>query len=179
MSVFGGLKSSRLDNILVRDEKVAVGVKASIQPFEKLSIAEITVDVKPGQDATAVGRRLDQLLADYLAKGPTADEVQRAATQQLSGTIGGLEKVGGFSGKAVTLAEGAVYSDDPGKYKKDLALYAAATPQSVGDTARKWLGRPVFRLTVAPGERTAEDNALAGNATHHPAYFRDPKKPRR
>ena len=177
MSVFGGLKSSRLDNILVRDEKVAVGVKASIQPFEKLSIAEITVDVKPGQDAAAVGRRLDQLLADYLAKGPTADEVQRAATQQLSGTIGGLEKVGGFSGKAVTLAEGAVYSDDPGKYKKDLALYAAATPQSVGDTARKWLGRPVFRLTVAPGERTAEDNALAGNATHHPAYFRDPKKP--
>ena len=177
MSVFGGLKSSRLDNILVRDEKVAVGVKASIQPFEKLSIAEITVDVKPGQDAAAVGRRLDQLLADYLAKGPTADEVQRAATQQLSGTIGGLEKVGGFSGKAVTLAEGAVYSDDPGKYKKDLALYAAATPQSVGDTARKWLGRPVFRLTVAPGERTAEDNALAGNATHRPVYFRDPKKP--
>lgn len=177
MSVFGGLKSSRLDNILVRDEKVAVGVKASIQPFEKLSIAEITVDVKPGQDAAAVGRRLDQLLADYLAKGPTADEVQRAATQQLSGTIGGLEKVGGFSGKAVTLAEGAVYSDDPGKYKKDLALYAAATPQSVGDAARKWFGRPVFRLTVAPGERTAEDNALAGNATHHPAYFRDPKKP--
>ena len=177
MSVFGGLKSSRLDNILVRDEKVAVGVKASIQPFEKLSIAEITVDVKPGQDAAAVGRRLDQLLADYLAKGPTADEVQRAATQQLSGTIGGLEKVGGFRGKAVTLAEGAVYSDDPGKYKKDLALYAAATPQSVGEAARKWLGRPVFRLTVAPGERTAEDNALAGNATHHPAYFRDPKMP--
>ena len=177
MSVFGGLSSSRLDNILVRGEKVAVAVKASIQPFEKLSIAEITVDVKPGQDPVAVGRRLDQLLADYLAKGPTADEVQRAATQQLSGTIGGLEKVGGFSGKAVTLAEGAVYSNDPEKYKKDLALYAAATLQTVGDAARKWLGRPVFRLTVAPGERSAEDNALAGNATHHPAYFRDPKKP--
>lgn len=177
MAVFGGLNSSRLDNILVRDEKVAVGVKANIQPFEKLSIAEITVDVKPGQDPVAVGKRLDQLLVDYLAKGPTADEVQRAATQQLSGTIGGLEKVGGFSGKAVTLAEGAVYSNDPGKYKKDLAAYAAATPQSVSDAARKWLGRPVFRLTVAPGERSAEDNALAGNATHHPAYFRDPKKP--
>ena len=177
MAVFGGLKSSRLDNILVRGEKVAVGVSASIQPFEKLSIAEITVDVKPGQDAAAVGRRLDHLLADYLAKGPTADEVQRAATRQLSGTIGGLEKVGGFSGKAVTLAEGAVYSGDPGKYKKDLALYAAADPQSVSAAARKWLGRPVFRLTVAPGERSAEDNALAGNATHRPAFFRDPKKP--
>lgn len=175
LSVFGGLGSSRLDNILVRDEKVAVSVKASIQPFEKLSIAEITVDVKPGQDPVAVGKRLDTLIADYLAKGPSADEVLRAATQQVAGTIGGLEKVGGFSGKAVTLAEGAVYSDDPGKYKKDLAIYAAATPASVSAAARKWLGRPVFRLTVSPGERSAQDNALAGNATHHPAYFRDPK----
>ncbi|SEJ99486.1 Predicted Zn-dependent peptidase [Sphingobium sp. AP50] len=177
MTVFGGLKSSRLDNVLVRDEKVAVGVSASIQPFEKLSIAEITVDVKPGVDPVAVGKRLDALLADYLAKGPSADEVLRAATGQASGTIGGLEKVGGFSGKAVTLAEGAVYSNDPAKYKKDLAVYAAATPESVTATARKWLGRPVLRMTVAPGERTAADNALAGNATHKPAFFRSPDAP--
>ena len=179
LAVFGGLGSSRLDNALVRDEKVAVGVKASVQPFEKLSLAEITVDVKPGVDPVAVGKRLDQLLADYLTNGPSADEVQRAATRQLSGTIGGLEKVGGFTGKAVTLAEGAVYSNDPAKYKKDLAIYAAATPQSVAAAARKWLGRPVLRLTVAPGERSAADNALAGNvkaegATHQPAHFRDP-----
>ncbi|MCP1470034.1 putative Zn-dependent peptidase [Sphingobium sp. OAS761] len=182
LTVFGGLGSSRLDNALVRNEKVAVGVKASIQPFEKLSIAEITVDVKPGADPVAVGKRLDALLADFLAKGPTADEVLRAATRQASGTISGLEKVGGFSGKAVTLAEGAVYSDDPGKYKKDLAVYASATPDSVAAAARKWLGRPVLRLTVAPGERSAADNALAGNATaggaaHRPAFFRNPDAP--
>ena len=175
LSVFGGLGSSRLYSTLVRDEKVAVGVKASVQPFEKLSMAEITVDVKPGQDAVAVGKRLDALLADYLAKGPSADEVQRAATQQVAGTISGLEQVGGFTGKAVTLAEGAVYSGDPEKYRKDLAAYAAATPAQVGDAARKWLGRPVFKLTVAPGERSAADNALAGNATMKPAYFRDPE----
>ena len=177
MSIFGGLSSSRLSDILVRDEKVAVGAKASIQPFEKVSIAEITVDVKPGVDPAMVGKRLDELLADYLAKGPSADEVQRAATQQVAGTISGLEKVGGFSGKAVTLAEGAVYSMEPAKYKANLAAYAAATPQSVGDAARKWLGRPVFRLTVEPGERSAADNALAGNATRHPAHFRDPEAP--
>lgn len=177
LSVFGGLGSSRLYTTLVRDEKLAVGVKANVQPFEKLSIAEITVDVKPGEDAVAVGKRLDQLLADYLTNGPSADEVQRAATQRVAGTISGLEQVGGFSGKAVTLAEGAVYSDDPATYKKDLAAYAAATPRQVTEAARKWLGRPVFRLTVAPGERTAADNALAGNATMKPAYFRDPDAP--
>ena len=29
--------------------------------------------------------------------------------------------------------------------------------------ARKWLGRPVFKLTLAPGERSAADLALAGS----------------
>ncbi|WP_419722880.1 M16 family metallopeptidase [Sphingobium aquiterrae] len=175
MSILGGLSSSRLDTVLVRNEKLAVAVKAEIQPFEKLSMAEITVDVKPGTDPVLVGKRLDQLLADYLAKGPTADEVTRAATRQLAGTISGLEQVGGTGGKAVTLAEGAVYSNDPGKYATDLAAYAAATPRSVGDAARAWLGRPVFRLTVEPGDRSAQDNALAGNATMHPAYFHNPQ----
>jgi predicted Zn-dependent peptidase len=121
MSIFGGLASSRLDNVLVRQDKTAVGVSASIQTFEKVSLAEITVDVKPGADPVAVGKRLDALLADYLAKGPTADEVTRAATRVMSGTIGGLEQVGGQTGKAVTLAEGAVYSNDPDRYRKDLA----------------------------------------------------------
>jgi zinc protease len=177
MAVFGGLSSSRLDTALVRNEKVAVGVSASIQDFEKLGMAEITVDVKPGQDPVAVGKRLDALLADFLARGPSADEVQRAATRIVSGTISGLERVGGTNGKAVTLAEGAVYSGDPAKYRKDLAAFAAATPQSVAAAARKWFGRPVFRLTVEPGDRSAEDNALAGNAIHHPAYFHDPARP--
>ncbi|WP_157215007.1 M16 family metallopeptidase [Flavisphingomonas formosensis] len=175
MSIFGGLSSSRLDNMLVRQEKTAVSVSAGIQEFEKVSLAEITVDVKPGVDPVAVGKRLDQLLADFLAKGPSADEVKRAATKVAAGTIAGLEQVGGMGGKAVTLAEGEVYSGDPDKYKKDLAAYAAATPESVAAAARKWFGRPVLRLTVEPGDRSAEDNALAGNAIHRPAFFKDPR----
>ena len=34
--------------------------------FEKLSLAEITVDVKPGVDPASVSQRLDQLLAEVL-----------------------------------------------------------------------------------------------------------------
>ncbi len=162
MSVLGGLSSSRLDNILVRDEKTAVAVSASLQPFEKVGMIEVTVDVRPGADPAAVDKRLDAIIADYLKSGPTADEVSRAATRVVAGTIAGLEKVGGRSGKAVTLAEGAVYSGDPARYKQDLAAFAAATPDAVATATRKWLGRPVLRLTVAPGERTAEDIALAG-----------------
>jgi subtilisin family serine protease len=60
-----------------------------------------------------VAKRLDEVIAKFMAEGPTADELERAKTLAVSGTIRGLEAVGGFGGKAVTLAEGALYSNDP------------------------------------------------------------------
>jgi len=175
-SILGGLGSSRLDNALVRKEKLAVGVSADVQQFEKISMLSVSARVRPGVDPALVARRLDEIIGDFLRTGPSADEVQRAATSAVAGTIKGLEQVGGFGGKAVTLAEGAVYSNDPAKYKRDLAEVAGATPASVAAAARKWMGRPAFRLTLSPGERSAEDIAAAGSvvARRRPAYFRSP-----
>jgi predicted Zn-dependent peptidase len=174
-AVLGGLGSSRLDNALVRKEKIAVGVSAGVQEFEKISLLNVTARVRPGVDPALVSRRLDEIIADFLKNGPTADEVQRAATSSVAATIRGLEQVGGFGGKAVALAEGAVYSNDPAKYKKDLQEIARATPASVAAAARRWMGRPAFRLTVAPGERSPEDIAIAGSAVSRPRYFRSPE----
>ena len=173
-TVLGGLSSSRLDNKLVREEKIAVNVSASVQPFERVSLFEVTADVKPGVDPALVARRLDAIIADFVANGPTADEVQRVATREVSGRISGLESVGGFGGKAVALAEGALYANDADFYKKQLAAYAAATPASVKAVAKKWLSRPVYALTVAPGQRGAYEEAKGGGASHHPAYYRTP-----
>jgi zinc protease len=175
-AILGGLDSSRLDNALVRQEKLAVNVSANLQEFEKISLLQVNAQVRPGVDPASVSRRLDEIIADFLKTGPSADEVQRASTSLVASTIKGLEQVGGFGGKAVTLAEGAVYSNDPAKYRKDLAEIAAATPASVGAAARKWMGRPVFRLTVLPGDRSAEDIAIAGGAVSRPRYFRSPEE---
>ena len=163
LDIIGGLGGSRLNDQLVRKEAIAVGVSAGQQTHEDLSFVDINAQVKPGVDPALVGQRLDQIIADFLKTGPTADEVRRAATTALANRVKGLEQVGGFGGKAVALAEGATYSGDPAEYKKDLATIAGATPASVLAVARKWLGRPVFRLTLAPGDRTPADQALAGN----------------
>ncbi len=172
-SVLGGLGSSRLDNALVRVEKLAVSVSARVQRFESVSLLSVSANVRPGVDPAAVGQRLDAIVAEFLRTGPTADEVQRAATVTLAGRVRGLEQVGGFGGKAVTLAEGAVYSNDPAKYKRELAEIAGATAGSVGAVARQWMQRPAFRLTILPGERSAEDLGVAGDI--RPAYFRNPR----
>jgi zinc protease len=160
-SALGGLSSSRLDNALVRGEQLAINVSAGVQEQESVSFFEVSADVKPGQDPKKVAARLDAIIADFIKNGPTEDEVRRVATQSISGTIGGYESVGGFRGKAVALAEGLVYSGDPGKYKKDLAALAAVTPASVKAAMQKWLTRPVLNMTVVPGERDTSPAMLA------------------
>ena len=156
MSVLGGLSSSRLDNALVRKDPIAVSVSAGASPFEDAGIVLVQADVKAGVDPAHVAKRLDEEIAAFLASGPTADELQRATASYLGGAISQLESVGGFGGKAVTLAEGALYSNDPAYYKVELERLAKATPEQVRDAARKWLSRPAFSLTYTPGERPTD-----------------------
>lgn len=162
--VLGGLASSRLDNALVKREQLAVQVTAGIQTFAQISQFEVTADVKPGVAPAIVAKRLDALIAELIDKGPTEAEVSRVVTQNTAGTIKSLEAVGG---KAQTLAEGLLYSNDPDKYAKDLKAYAASTPSQVTAALRKWLSRPVYALTVEPGEREAYVEASA-SATAKP-----------
>jgi predicted Zn-dependent peptidase len=162
MHILGGLASSRLDNALVRGQQLAVSVSASAQVFEQVSILDMNMDVKPGVQRPAAEAAFDKVLADFLDKGPSADEVKRAVVSTLSSEIGGLEQVGGFSGKGATLAEGQVYSGDPAKYKADLQAIAALTPGAVQAAMRKWLGRPVYKLAIVPGPRTDSGNAMGG-----------------
>src|SRR5690242_12631609 len=49
-SVLGGLASSRLDKIMVRDEKIAVGVSAGLIPLQRAGIFMVQALVKPGLD---------------------------------------------------------------------------------------------------------------------------------
>ncbi len=174
--ILGGLSSSRLDNALVRGDKTAVSVSAHLEPFERVSILTVTADVKPGVDPNQVAVRLDQVIGDFVKNGPTADELQRAKTRIVSGRIKGLEEVGGFGGKAVALAEGAVYANDPGFYKVQLERIAALTPEQVRAADDHWLSRPVYSLRVSPGPRGAydESKSVTHGSVRAPAYFRTP-----
>ncbi|MGE5561890.1 MAG: M16 family metallopeptidase [Bacillota bacterium] len=158
-SVLGGLNSSRLDKIMVRDEKLAVAVSASMIPLQRAGIFQVSAYVKPGVDPAVVSKRLDELMADYIAKGPTADEVQRAVMSEVSGRIRGLEQVGGFGGKAVSLAEGQTFAHDSNFYKKTLNSYASITPAVVRTAMQRWLKRPALTITLSPGERPAYQEA--------------------
>ena len=164
---------------MVREEQLAVRVTAGLQTFEQLSQAQATMDIKPGVDRAKAEARFDELIAKLVMEGPSEDELKRAATQYVSQQIGALEGVGGFAGKGATLAEGLLYSNDPEKYRKDLATVAALTREDVRAALGRWLTRPVYKLAVVPGERTEKGELMGGwgDEATSPAPKPDAKRP--
>ena len=174
-SVLGGLASSRLEKILVRDEQIATSVSAGLYPQQRVGIFFVDATVKPGVDPALVDRRIDQILAEYIANGPTADEVRRASTSEVAQRIRGLESVGGFGGKAVTLAQGQTFAGDSNFYAKTLANYATVTPAEIRTAMKQWLTRPAFSLKLEPGERADYEEAKSVAAVAGAAKV-DPKQ---
>ncbi|MEL7689119.1 pitrilysin family protein [Citromicrobium bathyomarinum] len=162
--ILGGLSSSRLDNALVRDEQIAISVNAGNYAFQRVGILDIGATAKPGVDPAVVEKRLNEIIADFIKNGPTEDEVRRAATSSLAGTIRGLEEVGGFGGKAVTLAEGEVLAGDPGFFERQMNILATLTPGDVKAAMQKWMTRPAMTLVLEPGEREGEYEEAASVA---------------
>lgn len=162
--ILGGLLSSRLDQALVREEQLAVGVSAGNFDFQRVGLLNVSATLKDGVELEVLEARLQELIAEFIAEGPTEDEVRRAQTSNLAGTIRGLEQVGGFGGKAVALARGEVLAGDPGFAVDQLALLASITPADVQDAMERWMTRPAFTLILEPGERDAEYEEAASVA---------------
>ncbi|MBV7255959.1 insulinase family protein [Pacificimonas sp. WHA3] len=149
-AILAGGESSRLYKALVRDAQIATGVSGGVQPLEAVGMLQLSADVKPGVDPALVESMIDAEIERFRREGPTEDEVERVAMRVVSGTIRGLEDVGGFGGKAVTLAEGEVYTGDPGFFKTELTDYVEATRGEVQAAAQAWMGAGGYQLLVTP-----------------------------
>lgn len=148
--VLGGGKTSRLYRKLIDDLQLATSATANLQAQELLSFYSVTVDAKKDADLDRVQREMEGVIDTFLAKGPTPAELNRAKTSIKAGIVRGLEKVGGFGGKAVTLAEGALYAGDPGFITTQLDWLDAATPKEVLRAAREVMSAGYYQLNILP-----------------------------
>jgi zinc protease len=159
--ILGGGRTSRLHRALVHEAELAASASAYTQRFLLASQVGVDVRLKPGSDLDAAHALIDRELERFITEGPTQDELDRVKTQIYSSTIRGLEVVGGFGGKAVTLAEGALYSDDPGFYQTELDWVAAATTESVRAAAAEWMHAGVYQLDILPMPRLSAEGGGA------------------
>ncbi len=164
--VLGGARSSRLDRRLVFQDKLVDSVSASLFDSELGSMFVIRADIKQGVDVATVEKAIDEELKKLIAGGPSADELAGARTVMRAGFIRGIERIGGFGGKADALAECAVFTGKAGCFRDALATLSKASAAQLKAAGKKWLSKGDHVLLVKPGERKplVEDPAVAGLA---------------
>lgn len=148
--ILGGGKTSRLYRKLVDELQIATSVSANMQGQELLSFYSVTVDATEDADLDQVVTEMEGVIDAFLAKGPTRAELARAKTSIKAGVIRGLEKVGGFGGKAATLAEGELYAGDPGFILKQLDWMEEATAQDILAVAHSVMNAGYYQLDILP-----------------------------
>ncbi len=148
--VLGGGKTSRLYERLVYRDRIADTVSAGHTALEIAGLFGITTDVKTGVPHAKVEAAIDEELQRFIARGPTAEELERARTGMRARFVKGLERIGGFGGKADVLAACEVYEGDPGCYRRSLEALLTATPEEVREAARRWLSQGDHTLEVRP-----------------------------
>ena len=103
---------------------------------------------------------MEDELRRFIEKGPSKDELERARTSLRAAFVKGLERIGGFGGKADVLAACEVYARDPGCYQRSLELLRTATAEQVRAAAQRWLSQGDYTLEVQP--YPAYHNTAAG-----------------
>jgi len=151
-------KSARLVSRMVMDERTAQGVSAGQMSQALASMFLVVATPKPGIPVERLERTIDEELARIAAAPPTREELERAKNKLEAGAVFSLEPVGGFGGRAATLANYQLRAGDPGYLDDDLARYRAVTSADVSAAAREFLPkdrRVVLTVVPRPGEQAA------------------------
>ncbi|MBO9711631.1 pitrilysin family protein [Sphingomonas sp.] len=145
--VLGRGKTSRLYQLLVQEKQLATYASAQYAGYAIAGVFSVDVRLKPGVDPAVVEAEVKKLLADFLATGPTPAELARTKASAYAENARALETI---YVKAMALADGLVFADNPGDYAvSDKRFQALTAPQVLADT-RAWIGKPSYRLTVVP-----------------------------
>jgi len=172
--VLGGGKDSRLFQRLVYRDQSATSIEASVDSNEAGGQFQIVATLKPGTGAAAAEQTIREELRRLSDEGPTAAELERVRSTTYAGMVQGLDKVGGFSGKAGLLAANQVFHDDPAHYRIEIGYERDASPADVAAAGRRWLGQGSFTLEVEPqqdlraGDRGADRSRLPALAQTPP-----------
>jgi zinc protease len=132
-------KVSRLYKALIYERRIASEVMAFQNSRELAGFWQLVATAAPGHTLEELQLAIDDELANLLADGPTADEMERGHAQVEAQFVYRLQTLGGFGGKADQLNAYSVFLNDPAYFERDLARYESVTADDLHRVARKYL----------------------------------------
>ena len=166
--------SARLNRALVYDRQIATNVTAFNVSGEISGLFVVQATARPGSKLAEIETIVTDEIARLAKEGPTAAEVERAKNKQESEFISGLERIGGFGGKADVLNQYNTFTGDPGRLEADLARTRAVTPAAVRAAVGDWLNTPNRAVIRFHPEKSARpSNALTLDRSKQPPLGED------
>ena len=155
--VLAGGRSSRLYRRLVYDLQIAQEVDAYQQAESLGGQFLIDVTARAGQDVDKILQVVDEEL-DKLRREPVSQrELSRAQNQVEAEFYRGMERVGGFDGKADQLNRYYTYTGLPDFFEGDLARYRALSASDLQSAVERYLPRDRrVELIVMPAGQGSE-----------------------
>jgi zinc protease len=119
----------------------------------------IIATARPGSTLPQIEAIVTEEISRLAKTGPTAEELARAKTKQDYTFVSGLERIGGFGGKADLLNQYNTFLGGPGKFDEDVARYRKANAEDVRSAAATWLdtrSRLLIRFRPETAGRASE-----------------------
>jgi len=149
-----GGKNARLYRRLVYEMQIAQDVNAAQQSQGLGSNYLIIATARPGHTLDEIQKVIDEELDKLRAAPPDAREMTRALNQIEANFYRGMERVGGFGGKANQLNAYYKAAGEPDYFQKDLDRYRAVTAADVKAVVEKYLPKDRrVELSVVPGDK--------------------------
>lgn len=167
-TILGDGLSARLNKVLVYDKQLASDVVSFQWGRQLTGTFVLWVTARPGASL----QQIEQIVTDEIARlakdGPTPAELARAKTKWEFGFVTGLERIGGFGGKADRLNQYNIFLGDPNKFDADFSRYRNATVASVRDTVAKWLNTRNRLLIRFHPETSGRESQIALDRSKQP-----------
>lgn len=151
--------ASRLQRVLVYDNRIATTVDSFFESAEGIGVFVVIATARPGASLSDIEKVVKAEISRLAREGPTAHELTRAKNKWEARFITGLERIGGFGGKADRLNAYNTYLGDPEKFEADILRFRNATQASVRDSVAKWLdaeGRLMVRFRPEASSKALE-----------------------
>lgn len=132
-------KTSRLYTRLVYETQMAQDVRAMQQSGALGSSLLIVATARPGHTIAELQQAIDEELDRLRREPPRTREMERVINQIQASFYRGMERVGGFSGKANQMNGYYFAGAGPDFFAEDLARYTSLTAADVQAAVLRWL----------------------------------------
>jgi predicted Zn-dependent peptidase len=148
-----GSESSRANQELVKGRQIALAVQGGQDTYKGPSLFGVFAIHKPNVSAKEMEDAIVAEIEKIKQTPPSAEELERAKTRFLASRFRGSFFFGfeNLLGRAVEIADYAVFMNDPNLINTEVEKYRAVTPEQIQAAARKYF-RPETRtvLEIAP-----------------------------